>query len=42
MKAMPLTAGSASRSFLHASSPPAEAPIAMMGKPARLLAESGL
>ena len=35
MKAMPLTAGSASRSFLHASRPPAEAPIATIGKPAR-------
>ena len=32
MKAMPLTAGSASRSFLHASRPPAEAPIATIGK----------
>ena len=37
MKAMPLTAGSASRSFLHASRPPAEAPIATIGKPARPL-----
>ena len=41
MKAMPLTAGSASRSFLQASSPPAEAPIATMGKPARPLMEGG-
>jgi hypothetical protein len=34
-----LTAGSASRSFLHASRPPAEAPIATIGKPARALME---
>ena len=42
MKAMPLGAGSASRSFLQASRPPAEAPIATIGKSARPLAESGL
>ena len=29
---MPVLAGSASRSFWHASSPPAEDPIAMTGK----------
>jgi hypothetical protein len=37
-----LTAGSASRSFLHASRPPAEAPIATIGKPARPLMEGSL
>jgi hypothetical protein len=37
-----LWAGSASRSFLQASRPPAEAPIATIGKSPRLLAESGL
>jgi hypothetical protein len=41
MKAMPLSAGSAVSSFLHASRPPAEAPIATIGKSAWLLAESG-
>jgi hypothetical protein len=41
MKAMPLLAGSASSSFRHASRPPAEAPIATIGKSARLLAERG-
>jgi hypothetical protein len=41
MKAMPLLAGSASSSFRHASSPPAEAPIATIGKSAWLLAERG-
>jgi hypothetical protein len=42
MKAMPLEVGSASKSFRQASSPPAEAPIATIGKSARPLAESGL
>ena len=42
MKAMPLTAGSASRSFLQASRPPAEAPMATIGKSTLLLAEMGL
>jgi hypothetical protein len=32
MKAMPQSAGSASRKLLQASSPPAEAPIATIGK----------
>jgi hypothetical protein len=41
-KAIPLRAGRASRSFLQASRPPAEAPIATIGKSARPLAESGL
>jgi len=41
MKAMPLPAGSASSSFLHASRPPAEAPIATIGKSARVLTERG-
>ena len=40
-KAMPLTAGSASRSFLQASRPPAEAPIATTGNSAVLRAERG-
>ena len=40
-KAMPLCAGSASSSFLQASRPPAEAPIATIGKSARPLAEAG-
>ena len=42
MKAMPLTAGSASRSFLQASRPPAEAPIATTGNSAVLLADRDL
>ena len=42
MKAMPLAAGSASKSFLQASRPPAEAPMATTGNSARLLAERGL
>src|ERR1700684_2876112 len=40
--AIPLVAGSASSSFLQASSPPAEAPIAAIGKSARRPASSGL
>ena len=42
MKAMPLAAGSASKSLLQASRPPAEAPIATIGKLARLLAEGAI
>ena len=41
MKAMPLTAGSASRSFRQASRPPAEAPMATTGNSSVLLAERG-
>ena len=41
MKAMPLTGGSASRSFRQAQRPPAEAPIATTGKSFVLLDEMG-
>ena len=41
MKAIPLTDGSASRSFLQASRPPAEAPIATTENSAVLRAERG-
>ncbi len=41
MKAIPLTDGSASRSFLQASRPPAEAPIATTENSAALRAEMG-
>ena len=42
MKAMPVVGGSASKSFLQASRPPAEAPMATTGNSARLLAAMGL
>src|SRR5271163_4788497 len=41
-KAMPFRSGSASNSFLQASRPPAEAPIATIGNFARPLTESGV
>ena len=41
MKAMPLTVGSASRTFLQASRPPAKAPIATTGNSTVLRAERG-
>jgi hypothetical protein len=42
MKAMPLVGGSASKSFLQASRPPAEAPMATTGNSARPVAEMGV